>query len=381
MPPDPDRPLHETDLHADLHVVAFYLPQFHPIPENDRWWGPGFTEWTNVAGARPLFPGHYQPHLPGELGFYDLRLPETREAQAKLAADHGVSAFCYWHYWFGGGRRLLERPFDEVLRSGKPDYPFCLAWANQTWSGVWHGSPDRVLIEQTYPERWEEKDSRAHFEAVLPAFMDPRYLRIDDRPVFFLYEPGDLPEPQRFLELWRTWAAEEGLRGIYFVGRTETERRSSHADFDAFTPERVPQREIGRYDWPRRLGRKLGIPPVRSYRRFSESLALGIVDGPSFPTVLPGFDNTPRSGAGGVVLHHGEPAIFEAQVARAVAHVVSEHPPGQRLLFVKSWNEWAEGNHLEPDRRYGRAYLEALARGVAAGATAAHLPSASTPGR
>lgn len=363
MSPDPSRLVGRDD----VSVIAFYLPQFHPIPENDLWWGPGFTEWTNVASARPLYPGHYQPRLPGELGFYDLRLPETREAQAVLAAEYGVSAFCYWHYWFGGGRRLLERPFEEVLRSGRPDFPFCLGWANQTWSGIWHGAPSRTLIEQTYPDPGGEEDYRAHFQAILPAFMDERYLRIDGRPVFFVYEPSDLPEPQRFLDLWRTWATEEGLPGIFFVGRTETAGRSSPADFDAFTPERVPPRIIARSDWPRRLARKLGVPPVRSYRRFSEKMPLGIADGPSFPTVIPGFDNTPRSGAGGVVLQGADPLLFETQVARAVAHVVAEHPLGRRVIFVKSWNEWAEGNYLEPDRRYGRAYLEALAKGVARG--------------
>ena len=181
-----------------------------------------------------------------------------------LAAEYGVSAFCYWHYWFGGGRRLLERPFDEVLESGRPELPFCLGWANQTWSGIWHGAPDRVLIEQTYPDGGGERDLRAHFEAVLPAFMDPRYLRIDSRPLFFVYEPADLPEPQRFLDLWRNWAVDAGLPGMFFVGRTETAGRSSSADFDAFTPERVPSRIIARHDWPRRLARKVGVPPVRS---------------------------------------------------------------------------------------------------------------------
>ena len=363
MPTDPEPQFDGNQ----VCVIAFYLPQFHPIPENDLWWGPGFTEWTNVALARPLYPGHYQPRLPGELGFYDLRLSDTREAQAMLAAEYGVSAFCYWHYWFGGGRQLLERPFDEVLKSGRPDFPFCLGWANQTWSGIWHGAPNRVLIEQTYPNLPGERDYRAHFEAILPAFMDARYLRIDGRPLFCVYEPTDLPEPQRFLDLWRKWAVDEGLPGIFFVGRTETPERSSNADFDAFTQERVPSRNIARYDWPRRFARKVGVPPVRSYRRFSEEMPLEIVDGPSFPTVIPGFDNTPRSGAGGVVLHGAEPFIFESQVARAVAYVVSKQPVGQRIIFLKSWNEWAEGNYLEPDRRYGRAYLEALAKGIARG--------------
>ena len=363
MPTDCERQSHGDQ----VIVIAFYLPQFHPIPENDLWWEPGFTEWTNVTRARRLYPGHYQPRLPGELGFYDLRLPETRDAQAMLAAEYGVSAFCYWHYWFGGGRRLLERPFEEVLQSGKPDFPFCLGWANQTWSGIWHGAPSRVLMEQTYVGIDGERDYRAHFEAILPALMDARYLRVDGRPLFLVYDPTDLPEPQRFLDLWRNWAADAGLPGIFFVGRTETLGRSSDADFDAFTLERVPPRLIARHDWPRRFARKVGLPPVRSYRRFSESTALGIADGPSFPTVITGFDNTPRSGSGGVVLHGAEPSVFESQVARAVAHVISEQPVGQRVIFVKSWNEWAEGNYLEPDRRYGRAYLEALAKGIAQG--------------
>jgi lipopolysaccharide biosynthesis protein len=365
MPTDSD----EQSDGDEVSVVAFYLPQFHPIAENDQWWGPGFTEWTNVTRAKRLYPGHYQPRFPGELGYYDLRLSETREAQAVLAEEYGVSAFCYWHYWFGGGRRLLERPFDEVLKSGEPKLPFCLGWANQTWSGIWHGAADRILVEQTYKDVRGKWDYRAHFEAVLPALMDPRYLSIDGRPLFLVYDPTDLPEPQRFLDLWRQWAVDAGLPGIFFVGRTETGMRSSEADFDAFTPEQVPPRLIARHDWPRRLGRKVGIPPIRSYRRFSEETPLGIADGPSFPTVMPGFDNTPRSGAGGVVLHGAEPAIFESQVARAVAHVISAQPTGRRIVFVKSWNEWAEGNYLEPDRRYGRAFLEALARGIARGST------------
>jgi hypothetical protein len=361
MPTDPEQP----DC-RQVCVVAFYLPQFHPIPENNLWWGPGFTEWTNVVRARPRYPGHYQPRLPGELGFYDLRLPDTREAQAMLAAEYGVSAFCYWHYWFGG-RRLLERPFLEVLKSGRPAFPFCLGWANQTWSGIWHGAPDRVLIKQTYPDVGDERDYRAHFEAVLPAFNDARYLRIDGCPLFLVYEPKDLPEPQRFLDLWRQWAVDEGLPGIFFVGRTETPRRSSPAVFDAFTLDPVPSRSIARHDWPRRLARKIGVPLVRSYRRYSDETPLGIADGPSFPTLMPGFDNTPRSGAGGVVLHGAEPPTFESNVAHAVAHVISTQPVGKRVLFVKSWNEWAEGNYLEPDQRYGRAYLEALAKGISRG--------------
>ncbi|HLM19114.1 MAG TPA: glycoside hydrolase family 99-like domain-containing protein [Acidimicrobiia bacterium] len=349
---------------ARVDVIAFYLPQFHPIPENDEWWGPGFTEWTNVASARRMFPGHYQPRVPGELGFYDLRLPETREAQAALAAQYGVTAFCYWHYWFGAGRRLLERPFDEVVQSGRPEFPFCLGWANQTWSGIWHGAPERTLIEQTYPG---EDDHRAHFEALLPAFTDRRYFRVDGRPLFYVYDPTALPEAQRFLDLWRTWAVDAGLPGIYFIAQAWEGRRSSTADFDAFANEKVPSRTVRRRDLLRRLGRKLGVAPVHSARAFVETMPLGTVDAPSAPIVVPGWDNTPRSGAQGVVLHPPNPAVFEEQVASAVAHVVAPNHNGPRLVLVKAWNEWAEGCYLEPDRRFGRAYLEALQQGLACG--------------
>jgi lipopolysaccharide biosynthesis protein len=169
-------------------VLAFYLPQFHPIAENDRWWGNGFTEWTNVARARPLFRGHYQPHVPADLGFYDLRLPESRELQARLAASYGIEGFCYWHYWFHG-KRLLERPFAEVLRSGRPDFPFALAWANESWSRRWLGEDREILQAQTY----SPEDDREHARWLTAAFADPRYIRIDGRPLFLIYRPGDVP--------------------------------------------------------------------------------------------------------------------------------------------------------------------------------------------
>jgi hypothetical protein len=360
---------------SGAQVVAFYLPQFHPIPENDDWWGPGFTEWTNVARARPKYPGHYQPHLPGELGFYDLRVPETRQAQAALAADFGVSAFCYWHYWFGGGRRLLERPFEEVLHSGTPDFPFCIGWANETWSGIWHGAPGRTLIEQTY---LGDADLRAHFDAVLPAFFDQRYFRIGDRPLFYVYRPAALPEPQRFLDLWRTWANRAGLADIFFVGHAGADQRLTRAEFDAFVVERALAPNIRRRDLHKRLERRSGLPRVRSYRRFSDSMPLGLRDGPSFPLVMPGWDSTPRSDARGIVLQGATPEIFENQVARATSFVCSTEPMERRVVFLKAWNEWAEGCHMEPDRRFGRAFLTALKSGIARGCQVSPEPNPSS---
>lgn len=181
-------------------IIAFYLPQCHPIPENDAWWGPGFTEWTNVAKARPLYPGHVQPQLPADLGFYDLRVAEVRAQQAQMAADCGVEGFCYWHYWFGGGKRILERPFHEVLSTNQPDLPFCLGWANQSWTGIWHGNPKSVLVEQTYPG---PADEAAHFAWALPAFRDARHIRVDGKPMFVVFDPYDMPSTISFIEHWR----------------------------------------------------------------------------------------------------------------------------------------------------------------------------------
>ena len=205
-------------------VIAFYLPQFYPTQENDKWWGEGFTEWTNVAKARPLFKGHYQPKLPGKLGFYDLRLPETREAQADLAREAGVDAFCYWHYWFNG-RRLLDRVFTEVVDSGKPDFPFCLCWANHSWyQKTWDpNKPNRLLMEQTYPG---EQDYIAHFKAMLPAFKDHRYMKIDGKLVFGIFEPDAIPSFALMKEIWNRLAIENGLQGFYFFGLAQGEARA-----------------------------------------------------------------------------------------------------------------------------------------------------------
>jgi Glycosyltransferase WbsX len=222
----------EASLKPSIRLLAYYLPQFHPIPENDRWWGAGFTEWTNVTRAKPLFRGHYQPRLPRDLGFYDLRVPETRERQAELARDAGIEGFCYWHYWFGNGRRILDRPFEEVLNSGKPDFPFCLSWANQTWSGIWYGEPKRTLIEQTYPG---PEDEKAHFDWALPAFRDHRYVRIDGKPVFLVYDPHSHPDPTSFIAHWQRLAFENGLPGIHFIAMSNDVDRPWLVPFDSIT--------------------------------------------------------------------------------------------------------------------------------------------------
>ena len=186
-------------------VIAFYLPQFHPIPENDKYWGKGFTEWTNVAKARPLFKGHYQPHIPADLGFYDLRLPEIREQQAELASEAGIEGFCYWHYWFGNGKQLLERPFNEVVASGKPNFPFCLAWANHDWTtATWKkGMKGGMIAEQLYLGK---EDHIQHFNTLLPAFKDERYIRVDGKLLFLIYDPYRFEHVEEFIETWHKLA-------------------------------------------------------------------------------------------------------------------------------------------------------------------------------
>ena len=341
-----------------MEVLALYLPQYHPIPENDHWWGTGFTEWTNVTKARPLFRGHVQPHLPADLGFTDLRVPETREAQADLARRFGVTGFCYWHYWFAG-HRLLERPFDEVVASGRPDFPFCAAWANQSWSGIWHGAPDRILIEQTYPG---PEDDAAHFASLLPAFRDPRYVHVGGRPLFFVYRAGDLPDPARFVETWQSMAEEAGLGGLYLVACLgESDYRDHEADgFDAGVLFRFPfARTTGAKVHDRLQGRGVVRGPHRYPYEEVPADVPAEFGGRIFPGVYPNWDNTPRSGRGGVVATGATPERFGAHVRWGLEQA-SALPADQQVLVVKSWNEWAEGNYLEPDREVGTARLAAL---------------------
>jgi lipopolysaccharide biosynthesis protein len=348
-----------------VRLIAFYLPQFHPIPENNRWWGPGFTEWTNVAKARPLFPGHYQPHIPADLGFYDLRLPETRAAQAALAREYGVAGFCYWHYWFDG-KRLLERPFNEVLASGEPDFPFCLAWANEPWSRRWHGRPEDVLQPQHYggPE-----SDRAHIRWLLGAFQDRRYLLVEGKPLFLVYRPEELPEPRCTTEVWREEATRAGLPGLHLVAIESHFNRGWDpiaAGFDAgllFQPRFDLQAPYyNGFHKLKRVWRRLRKEPVLYYYDYQEIWPLLAQPDPAphrrYESVCPGWDNTARRGEGARIFHNSTPAAYKAWLCQAIERA-QQQPAEHRLVFINAWNEWAEGNHLEPDLRFGHGYLEA----------------------
>jgi hypothetical protein len=342
-----------------MEVLAYYLPQFHPIEENNLWWGPGFTEWTNVTKAQKLFRGHDQPHLPRELGFYDLRIPETRHAQAELASSHGVTGFIYWHYWFAG-RRLLERPFDEVLDSKEPDFPFALAWANHSWTGVWHGPGgiDQILMEQTYPG---VEDEHAHYDYLRRAFADDRYVRIDGKPLFFVYAPGEIPDPAGWVERWQKMAEEFG--GLYLVACLGSKPYETPlADgFDASVYFRFP---FGR-DLRTKVRERLQEWNLRrGPRRYPYAETLddppAWIEGTIHPCVFANWDNTPRAGRNGIIALGSNPDRFRSHLRRGI-DVAKANPQAEQMVILKSWNEWAEGNYLEPDQEFGLGWLEAIA--------------------
>jgi O-antigen biosynthesis protein len=348
----------ENPTEVDPLVLAFYLPQFHPVPENDAWWGAGFTEWRNVVRATPEFEGHYQPHLPGELGFYDLRLPETRTAQAELARHHGVDGFCYYHYWFGG-RRILERPFDEVLESGSPDFPFCLAWANEPWTRNWDGGNQEVLIGQEY----SDEDHDAHIEFLIRAFQDPRYIKIDGRPLFLIYNPKAIPNLPAVLVRWRRRCAEAGVGDPlltcfetfgYFDEPPSTFGCDASAEFLPHGLERFAPRFVNDENF-------IASNLVVNYDDLVDGhLRAEPAEWMKFRCIYPNWDNSARKKKGwSVVMRGSTPEKFQKWASGTIQNARRNNVP---VVFVNAWNEWAEGTHLEPDLRYGRAYLEALAR-------------------
>lgn len=357
-------------MNKTVRAIAFYLPQFHPIPENDAWWGEGFTEWTNVKKATPLFEGHQQPVIPGELGYYDLRNTEVRAQQAQLAKEYGIEGFCYWHYWFGNGKRILENVFNEVLESGQPDLPFCLAWANESWTGIWHGAADKMLLKQEYPGA---ADYREHFKLLIKAFNDPRYIRVDDKPLFVVYRPHNLPDCKEFAQVFREEALKHGLKGIYLLGNNSPDDWNPEKyDFDAVAPTSLHLLKSKLLDVKEKISRvseKLFSKPLErilpegprtyAYDEYVEkTLNIPDVSYKRFPCVISNWDNTPRSQKGGWVLTGATPEKFQQLLKNSVQRL-QKYPEQERFLFIKSWNEWAEGNYIEPDEKQGRKYLEA----------------------
>lgn len=377
-------------------VIAFYLPQFHPTPENDKFWGKGFTEWTNTAKAKPLFNGHFQPHIPADLGFYDLRMPEIREQQAELAREAGVEGFCYWHYWFGNGKQFLQKIFDEVVESGKPDFPFCVGWANHSWNNKnWVNTPSRekdyYIAEQTYPG---DEDHTAHFYSLLKAFKDRRYITVDGKPLFLIYNPQDLPNPQGFFNLWNSLAKKEGLPGFHFVGIAENTSLSMRdmsegainfkstprqifdnvfakgfdavnsrgyikaqtqceSKFKMYLKEKFGQ--ITGYEFLKKFDYKKVSPLMFTEEDRDENI---------YPTIVPNWDRSPRAGKKAYIWYNYKPEYFKKQVEQAL-DLIKDKQDEHKILFLMSWNEWGEGNYMEPDLEYGHAYIQALHDAIA----------------
>lgn len=373
-------------------IIANYLPQFHPIPENDKYWGPGFTEWVNVVKAKPFFKGHYQPKIPADLGFYDLRLAEIREQQAQLARDAGVEGFCYWHYWFGNGKELLQRPFNEVLASGKPDFPFCLCWANHDWSTrSWKNGKgkDTIIQKQLY---LGEDDYTLHFYNELPAFKDHRYITVDDKPLFVIYDPYHFPDVSNFIKVWRMLAKKEGLKGIYFVGmcnNTTTIKRDAEGKITHVIPNLKSSKDIydsilslgfdGINSWGKSRGEMIAngkyrrilrmylnqkfsfLPTLRyDYSKVAKHFFAPEDNWENvFPTIMPQWDRTARVGKHEGVYDNATPKEFQKHIEDAIK-VIKNKQDEHKILFLRSWNEWGEGNYVEPDEKYGHGWLEAI---------------------
>jgi GT2 family glycosyltransferase len=356
----------EKEDSAKIRAIAFYLPQFHPIPENDKWWGEGFTEWTNVVKAKPLFPGHYQPHLPADGDYYDLRNSEVREKQARLAREHGIYGFCYYHYWFNG-KRLLETPFNEVLKSGKPDFPFCLCWANENWTRRWDGKDQDILIRQEY----SHEDDLNFIRYLIPAFSDKRYIRINGKPLLIIYRAELFPDIKMTTDLWRQEMINEGIGELYLanVENFVTGIEPATMGFDAaveFCPSGKSagitvnkMLEAGLYEEFRDVLPITTPPYIYDYEIAVKNILQK--NGPPykrFRCLFPGWDNTARRAEDATVFINSSPGNFEKFLSAMKEKVNKEFKGDERIIFINSWNEWGEGCHLEPDEKYGNTYLE-----------------------
>jgi len=339
-----------------IRLIAFFLPQFHPIPENDEWWGRGFTEWTNVTRATPLFDEHYQPHRPAELGYYDLRVAEVREQQAALAREHGIYGFCYYYYWFNG-KRLLERPLDDMLERGDPDFPFCVCWANENWTRRWDGREAEVLMAQSY-----NPESNLQFmRDLLLLLRDPRYIRINGRPLVLIYRAELIPGLSEAIAGWRQLTRAEGLGDLYLaaVESFSGVRDDLARDFDALVEFPPHARSVAVTQPPPGLGADFS-GQLFDYKASSQAFMQRSDVAPElFRTAMPSWDNTPRRQQAAHIYLGATPHLYEKWLSSLVRQTRASRMGDERIVFVNAWNEWAEGNHLEPDERHGRNWLEA----------------------
>lgn len=345
----------------DIKLISFYLPQYHPIPENDEWWGRGFTDWINISKAVPQFEGHYQPHLPGELGFYDLRLIEVQKRQIEIAKQYGIYGFCFHYYWFNG-KRLLEKPLDQFLNNPELDFPFCICWANENWTRRWDGLDNEILIAQTH----SADNDIAFIRDLEPFLKDPRYIKINNRPILIVYRMPLSPDPKSTVERWRDYCREREIGDPYLIAAQTFGFKDPRAyGFDAaveFPPHNILGHDI--------LAKVNLINPNFKGNVYDfEVLAKNecpLEDGEYslFKTVMPGWDNTARRPNSGSIFHRSNPEIYGEWLSKVLKHTEKTHPKEERIVFINAWNEWAEGAHLEPDRKFGYGYLQATQRAI-----------------
>lgn len=371
-------------------VIALYLPQFHPVPENDKYWGKGFTEWNNVAAARPLFKGHYEPRIPADLGFYDLRLPEVREQQAEYARAAGIEGFCYWHYWFGNGVEVLQRPLDEVVSSGKPNFPFCIGWANHDWSTKTWTKDKTVKKQDIFKMQYlGEKDNEDHFYRMLNAFKDRRYIKVEGKLLVLIYDLPNFLNFDSFKYQWNALAKENGLPGFYFVSYCSTLPQLSIKslkkinNLEQFVSNTIDNQFQMGADAVNTVNLKYaelkskGLiykSVIGSLRKHNIEIALERYDYGKiikhyytdrdydinvFPQILVGNDRSPRAGKNAIIYENATPENFYIGAKNAISYVINKDYD-HRIIFVNSWNEWGEGSYMEPDRRYGTKFIEAL---------------------
>jgi lipopolysaccharide biosynthesis protein len=367
-----------------VKIISFYLPQYHPIPENDLWWGKDFTEWVSVAAARPRFKGHNQPQIPADLGFYDLRLEETRIAQAKLAAEYGISGFCYYHYWFNG-KMLLDLPFNEVLQSGKPDFPFCLCWANESWTRAWDGLEKEILIKQEY----SAEDRINHIKWLCKAFKDPRYIKVNNKPLLLIYRTDNLPDAEERIRIWRIIAREHGFKDLYLCSvrsnfNQMNEPEVIKAGFDAVVEFQPHSKDFPRRSLPvffklvvthyankiiAALNLQSHVPLLNEnnilrYGKLADKVMTKShpKNYVKFPCVTPSWDNSARKNAASII-QNDDPRKFTEWLLNAFQRV-DKYSDEEKIVFINAWNEWAEGCHLEPDVKNGRIFLEAIKNAI-----------------
>lgn len=344
-------------------IIAMYLPQFHRIPENDKWWGEGFTEWVSAKSAEPLFEGHYQPHLPQNSNYYDLLKKETMQWQADLMKKYGVDGMCFYHYWFEGGRRILEKPAENLLEWKDINMPFCFCWANETWAKSWtrlksanvwseiheiKDSGEAILLNQNYgnADMWKR-----HFNYCVPFFNDRRYIKNDNKPIFVLYRPDDMSCLADMVDCWNKLAVESGFDGIYFIGGNCSYDKAKYMDAILY---HEPGKSLSLY---------AGQRYEESYQRVNyDDVWESIISAESagVKTIYGGFvsyDDTPRRGTNGIIVEGSTPEKFQYYLERLIA---KNESAGNNILFINAWNEWGEGMHLEPDEKYGHKYLESI---------------------